>query len=169
MGTIRRKTKSVYFDVRDTLSANALERVSENLAKRALDASIVESATDYSARNKIADSNADFVVQFDLYQNGDDVAKVMYNRIKKDTTGIPERNTKKSREAAELMKHYLQTSDLLVSPTLAKNIPYEEVKRMGWFVESDVPYITLVIDCEEDNLEDVMDSLSESIIDWFGR
>lgn len=169
MGTIRRKTKTVYFDVRDTLSEQVLTTVAEYLVRRSVSTIVNQSSTNYPAWNKIAKADADIVIEFELKQNSSNKAKIRVNRIKKDTTGNVERNTKKSRELAEVLKHYFLSADLSISLGRAKNIPYEETKRMSWFVDSEVPYITIKIDCENDFTDDVMSAFAEGILDYLGR
>lgn len=169
MGTIRRKTKTIYFDVRDDLSEQALTTVAEYLIRRSVSTIVNQSSTNYPAWNKIAKADADIVIEFELKQNSSNKAKIRVNRIKKDTTGKVERNTKKSRELAEVLKHYFLSADLSLSSEQARNIPYEETKRMRWFVDSDVPYLTITVNCEKDFTDDVMSAFAEGILDYLGR
>lgn len=169
MAIMRRKSRKIYFDVRDTESAEALMRVTDSLEGHSLEVIIQKSPSDYPAWSRIARTDPDFVVQFQVNRNAKNIAEVLINRVKKDTTGTIERDTKKSTAAAKLIKHYLETSELAISLIRAKKVSYEETKRMGWFVSSEVPYLTINLNCDGDILEDALDAFSESIVDYFGR
>lgn len=169
MAIIRRKSKTIYFDVRDSGSADALAYVADSLTGHGLEVVIQQSPSDYPAWSRIARTDPDFVVQFQVNHNTKNIAEVLINRVKKDTTGTIERDTKKSTTAAELIKHYLETSELSISSIRAAKVSYEETKRMGWFISSEVPYLTINLNCDGDILEDALDAFSESIVDYFGR
>lgn len=168
MGFKKTEKKLILISTND-LSLKVANKVKASIAKKNIEAVIIDQTPRYVHFAKIAEENPDYTLTLNISQGTKLDVTVLPYRVE-HCTGKPQRDTTNAHVAAKRLNQALQMVDRIPTTRVGSSeLNYDFVRDFKWFVDSVSPFLIVRSYCTENEVDELASAIEHGIAAYFRR